>query len=188
MAVNTANVMVGVGTGYTAPVGTVNPLDTLAMGAPWLTPWVQWGATEEGLSFAVGSDTADIRIEEQAPPVLIVMNARNIRIITSLSEDTVENMKLAFGGGIITTQAAGVGTIGKKTLTLSDELEVLKAGFEGRNPFGHWRRVIIPRISSIADVTTAYRRASNNRAYSIELRALCAASEITITDMTAPAV
>jgi hypothetical protein len=187
MAVNTANVLVGQAALYTAPVGTIYPLDTLAPGVPWLTPWVHVGATEEGVGFAVGSDTADIRIEEQATPVMVVMNSRNIRVIVSLSEDTVETMKLAYGGGTIVTQAAGVGVIGKKTLTLSDELETLAAGFEGRSPAGLFRRVIIPRIISVADVTTTYRRATNNRAYSIELRAICAASEIRVCDQTAVA-
>jgi hypothetical protein len=178
-------VLVGNATLYTAPVGTAYPVDTIAAGVEWATPWVHSGGTEEGLSFAVGSDTADIRIEEQSTPVLVTMNTRNIRVLLALAEDTVKTMKLAFGGGTIVTTAPGTGVAGKETLTLSDTLDILACGFEGRSPAGLWRRVQIPKIISVADVTTVYRRAANNRSYAVELRAICAASDVKIVDQTA---
>lgn len=184
MPVTNTNVLVGNATLYTAPVGTAYPADTIPAGQEWASPWVHSGGTEEGVSFAVGSDTADIRIEEQSTPVMVTMNTRNIRILAALAEDTVENMKLAYGSGSIVTVAAGVGVAGKKTLTLSDTLDILACGFEGRSPAGLWRRVHIPRIISIADITTQYRRAANNRSYAVELRAICAASEVKIIDQT----
>lgn len=188
MAVTLTNVLTGQATLYTAPVGTAYPADTVAEGVAWSSPWVHVGATEEGVSLAVGSDTVDIRIEEQSIPVDVLMNTRNIRVLCALSEDTVENMKLAYGGGTIASTAAAVGQPGKKTLTLSDTLDKLACGFEGVSPQGFWRRVRIPKIVSIADVTSAYRRAANNRAYAVELRAICAPSEIQIVDKTAAAV
>lgn len=188
MAVNTAKVIVGVATLYTAPKNTAAPLDTLAENAAWSAPWVQVGGTEEGVSLAVGTDTADIRIEEQATPVLVVTTANNIRILTTLSEDTVENMKLAYGGGSIVTTAAASGQPGKKTLSLSNTLDQLAVGFEAINADGFWRRVYIPSVLSVADVTTAYRRAANNRAYNVELRAVCDPSLVKIVDKTAAAL
>jgi hypothetical protein len=187
MAVTTTNVLVGNATLYTAPANTAAPADTLADGAAWLTPWVHVGGTEEGVSFAVGVDTNDIRIEEQSTPVLVTVNQRNVRIMAALSEDTIENMKLAYGGGTIATQAAAAGVIGKKTLTLSESLDSLAAGFEGKSPQGFFRRVYIPRIISVADVTTVYRRAAGNRSYAVEFRAICPIEQITITDKTAAA-
>lgn len=188
MAVNTAKVLVGTATLYTAPKGTAAPLDTLAEGVAWSAPWVHVGGSEEGVSFAVGTDTGDIRIEEQATPVLVVVTAKNIRVLVTLSEDTVENMKLAYGGGSIVTTAAASGQPGKKTLTLSNSLDQLACGFEGLNADGFWRRVYIPSVLSVADVTTAYRRAANNRAYNVELRAVCDPSEIKIVEKTAAAL
>lgn len=188
MPIVTTNVLVGAATLYTAPSGTAAVADTLADGAEWPTPWVMAGATEEGLSFAVGSDTTDIRIEEQSTPVRVTMNTRNIRILVALSEDTVETMKLAFGGGTITTQAAATGVIGKKTLKLSDVLDELAAGFEGKSPAGFFRRVHIPRVISVADVTAQYRRAANNRSYAIELRTLSPPADVQIVDKTAAAI
>lgn len=188
MPVTNSNVLVGNATLYTAPANTAAPADTLADGAAWPTPWVHVGGTEEGVNFAVGSDTNDIRIEEQSTPVLVTMNTRNIRILAVLAEDTVEMMKLAYGGGTIATQAAAAGVIGKKTLTLSETLDKLAAGFEGKSPQGFFRRVYIPEIISIADITTTYRRAANNRSYAVELRAICAVSAIQIVDKTAAAI
>ena len=182
---NTVNVLVGAASLYTAPVGTAMPPDTLAAGTEWASPWTSVGATEEGMSFAVGSDTVDIRIEEQSTPVLVVMNTRNIRVLAALSEDTVESMKLGYGGGTIVTTAPATGVAGKKTLTLSDTLDMLACGFEGRSPAGLFRRVLIPKVVSVADITTAYRRAANNRSYAIELRALSPSSAIAIVDATA---
>lgn len=184
----TANVLVGAATLYTAPAGTSQPADTLADGATWLTPWVYAGATEEGVSLLVSTDTNDIRIEEQSTPVMVLVNAKNVRIQAALSEDTIDNMKLAYGGGSIATQAAASAVIGKKTLTLVDTLDQLAVGFEGVSPQGFFRRVYIPQVLSVADVTTAYRRAANNRAYQLELRAICPSSSIKIVDKTAAAL
>lgn len=182
------NVLVGQATGYTAPANTARPLDTLAEGATWLSPWVYWGGTEEGVQLLVGSETGEVRIEEQATPVLIPKTATNVRVRVTLSEDTLETMKLAYGGGTIATVAAASGQPGKKTLTLSDSLDQLALGFEGLNKDGFWRRLYIPKVLSVADVETVYRRAANNRAYLCEFRAICAPSEIRIDDKTAAAL
>lgn len=186
--VDTTKVLVGVASMFTAPANTAPPADTVAYGTDWTTPWTPVGATEEGVSFLVGSDTNDIRIEEQSTPVAVLVTARNIRIQASLSEDTLETMLLAYGGGSVTTQAAATGTIGKKTLTLSEQLNALAVGFDGKNSFGFFRRIYIPSVLSVADVTTAYRRAANNRAYNVEFRATCAVSAISIVDKTAAAL
>lgn len=181
----TSNVIVGQATMYTAPANTTAPADTLADGATWLTPWVYSGATNEGVSFLVSSNTQDINIEEQSTPVMVLTTSKNIRIQATLSEDTLETMKLAYGGGTITTVAAATGVPGKKTLTLADPLDQLAVGFEGINPQGFFRRVYIPQVVSVADVTTAYRRAAGERLYAVELRAICPPSSIKIVDKTA---
>lgn len=188
MAIVTSNVLVGAATLYTAPVGTAAPLDSLADGAPWLTPWTHVGATEEGVSLAVGTDTVDIRIEEKLSPVLRIFSGSNIRITCGLSEDTIETMKLAYGGGTIATQAAAVGVPGKKTLALSDSLTTITAGFEGVNALGFWRRIVIPKVVAMADITTVYRRSANNRSYGVELFSLSERSEILISEKTAVAL
>jgi hypothetical protein len=187
-SIDTTKVLIGTAILYTAPANTAAPADTIADGTTWASPWTYVGATEEGVSLAVGTDTGDIRVEEQSTPVLIVVNAKNVRILAALSEDTIENMKLAYGGGTLTTTAAATGIPGTKKLVLSNSVSILAAGFEGVNSYGFYRRVYIPQVLSVADVTTPYRRAANNRAYNIELRAVCDPSLITITDKTAIAL
>lgn len=185
---DTTKVILGYATGYTAPANTAAPLDTLAAGATWLTPWVFWGGTEEGLTLTVGTNTSEISIEEQSIPVLTVVNAKTVTVAVSLSEDTLESMKLAYGGGTITTTAAASAQVGKKTLALSDSLDPLAVGFEAINSQGFWRRVYIPSVLSTGTVGTPYRRAANNRAYPVELHATCRPDQIVIKDMTAAAL
>lgn len=185
MPIDTSKVIVGNASIFTAPANTALIADTVAPGTDWTAPWVNVGGTEEGVTLAVGTDTQDIRIEEQSTPVAVLVTNRNVRVRFAMSEDTVENMKIAYGGGTITTVAAASTQPGKKTLALSDSLDKLAVGFEGLNSFGFFRRVYIPAVLSLADVETAYRRAANNRAYAVELRAICKPSEILVVDKTA---
>ena len=187
MPVDVTKVIAGVATLYTAPVGTAMPADTVAEGVAWASTWVHHGATEEGISFINGTDTNDIFVEEQSPPARILVSRRNVRVTFALAEDVVASMKLSYGGGVSTPVVAGTGQPGKTTLTLSDTLDEVAVGFEAINAFGFWRRVHIPRAVSVADVTTTYRRATNNRSYAVELRAICASSDIKIVDKTAAA-
>lgn len=186
-AVDTSNVLVGTAKLWTAPALTARPADTLAEGADFVSPWTFIGATEEGIRLLVGTETGETRIEESSIAVRIVATSKNVRIRGSLAEDVLESMKLAYGGGTVTTTAAGVGQPAKKVLKLSDTLDELAACFEGVNKYGKWRRIYIPKMLSLADVETAYRRAANNRAYPFELRAICLPSDIEIHEKSAEA-
>jgi hypothetical protein len=187
MPVDRTNVLVGISNLYTAPEGTPFPADTVAFGTAWTAPWAHVGATEEGVNLVAETDTEDIRIEEQATPVIVGASEKNVGFETVLSEDTLETIKLVMGGGSIVTQAAGVGTIGKSTLTLTDDIERLAVGLEGKNKQGFFRRIFVPSAVAIADVEAQYRRAEDARRYGVELRAICALSEITIVSKTANA-
>jgi predicted metal-dependent phosphotriesterase family hydrolase len=183
--ISTTNVITGQASIFTAPAGTALPADDLLVGVDWAVPWVNVGATEEGLQFLSGSNTQDITIEEQSLPVAVLVTSRNIRLQFSVSEDTLASMKLAYGGGVISTVAPGTTQIGKSVLTLSDVMDRLAVGFEVVNPTGFYRRVYVPTVLSVADVTTSFRRAANNRSYNVELRAVCPPNQIVITDKTA---
>lgn len=180
-----SRVLVGVAYLYTAPVGTAAPADTVAPGELWPSPWVYIGATEEGVTVAKGADIGTINIEESPLPVKRVTNETTFEMRFALSEDTVESMKLAYGGGVITTISAATGVAGKKRLILSSTLTELAAGFEGVNSNAFPRRVVVPRVNSAADVETAYRRAANNRSYPTTLGAVCLPEDIVIDDWTA---
>src|ERR1044072_5260774 len=174
------NVLVGVAYLYVAPVGTTPPADSVDPGELWPSPWVYVGASEEGLAVVKGADIGTINIEESPLPVKRVTNQSTFDLRISLSEDTVETMKLAYGGGTITTIAGSAGVAGQKRLTLSSTAEELAAGFEGVNVDDLPRRVIVPRVISAAEVETTYRRAANNRSYPTTLGAVCLPEDIVI--------
>lgn len=184
MPVDTTKVLIGTASLWTAPKNTAMILDTVTQGSAWTSPWAFVGGSEEGVTLAVGTDTGEIRIEEQATPVIVVVNAKTVQIRITLSEDTPENMKLAYGGGTLSTISASTGIAGKKRLVLSNSLDQLACGFEGVNAGGLPRRVYIPSVLSVADVETAYRRSANNRSYNVVLSAVCDPSEIVIDDWT----
>jgi len=172
---------------YSASSPLALPAETVAVGGAWPVGWIPVGATEEGVTLAVSRETEDITIEEQMTPVDVTTTGMDVRVETVLSQDTLDTMKLAFGGGTITTTAAGVGQIGKKELVLASSLDKLSLGLETDNADGFWRRMRVEKIVSIADVETQYRRAQNARRYAVSFRCLIAPEEIEIVEKTANA-
>ena len=185
MPIDTTKVALGIASVWYAPEGTAMVSDTVAQGADWGSPWTFIGATEDGVTLAKGVDVGSITVEEQSLPVKRPVNAVTFEVRFTLSEDTPDNMKLAYGGGVITTIVAATGVAGKKRLKLSNDLDSLAVGWESTTPDGKVRRGYIPSVLSIADVETQYRRAANNRAYPTVLSAVCDPSEIVIDDWTA---
>jgi hypothetical protein len=188
-------VMTGMAQVYLAPYDTVSPAvlpaDTVALGGVWPTtpqPWTAIGATGEGVTLAFRRNTQDQMVEEQMTPVGVETTDADLRFEAELSEDTIETLRVAFGGGTITTVAAASGVIGSKTLALSTDLTHFALGFEGKNPSGFFRRILVPDIVSIADVQTAFRRAAGPRRYRVAFRCLVAPEAVTIKDKTANAL
>lgn len=182
------NVLVGAASMWTAPAGTPMVPDAQAPGVAWPAPWVNPGFTEQGLTLNVNPNLQDINVEEQSTPVAVLVASKLVEIDVAFSEDTIENMKLSYGSGLIATVAAAVGITGKKTLSLSDTLDRLAVGFEGLNSFGFWRRAYFPTVLSVGSVQTVYRRAANNRSYPAKFRVISDPSQIQIVDKTANAL
>lgn len=185
------NVLVGQAAMYFQPYDAETPAelpaDTVALWTPWTSPWKAIGATTEGLTFGFSRETNNIMIEEQATPVDVRTTSINFTMQVTLSEDTLETMVLAYGGGEITTVAAGAGVIGSKTLEISSDQSYFSFGFEGKNNKGYWRRVLVPVVVSVAEAQTIYRRAESQRTYGVTLTSLVAPEEVIIREMTAPA-
>lgn len=194
MAVDATQVFVGEARLFTAPFGTAYPADDVPANqgvngviADWTAPagWLAAGATQEGVTLGVVQNTNDIPIEEQSTPALVTVSSTEISVATVLSEDVLETLKLAYGGGTITTTAAATGIIGKKQLVLAEGISKLALGLDGFNKYGFFRRVKIPSVLPVANVQTAYRRAADARRYAVTFRAICKPSDITIYDKTA---
>lgn len=197
---NANNVLTGPAQLYTQPwiFGTpaVLPALTVALGGTWTGPWVAIGATTQGVTVDFQRTVNDIMIEEQNTPVDQRTTAAHFNFTAILSEDTIETMALAYGGGTITTVAAASAVKGTKTLVLSEELQYIAVGLEsfaaprtgmtgGEVP---WRRVLVPKVSSAAQIQTPYRRASGQRVYPVTFTSLSAISTITIQELNASAL
>jgi hypothetical protein len=182
------NVLFGVGILLTSAVGTAVPSDqNLGVGSSWTgLGWAYVGATEAGVTVTFNPQTQNITIEEQPTPVGVAVNTADLQITTSLSEETLGNVNLAWGnGGTVAVTPPGAGQPGKSVLTLSTNFNTMAAVVIGKNQLGFARVLYIPQIISAGQVQTAYRRAAQQRLYPLTLNAVCAFNQITWTDLTA---
>jgi hypothetical protein len=187
-AYSAVNVLYGIGVLFTAPVGTAVPSDqNLGVGSSWVSGgWSYIGATDQGVSLTFNPTTTDIRVEEQQTPVAALVDQVTMEITTSLSEETLNNINLAWGnGGTVSVTAPGASQPGKSVLTLSTVFASLACALVGKNQLGYARVLSVPIVMSAGSVKTDYRRAANNRSYPLTLNAISPLSDITVTDLTA---
>jgi hypothetical protein len=187
-----SKVLVGLASMYLMPYDASSPAtlpaDTVPLGTAWGGLWTPVGATTDGLSFEVKRTPQDITIEEQMTSVDQRTKSMDFTANLELSEDTLQTMLWAYGGGTIVSTAASTGVPGISTLTISDEMDNFAFGFEGQNDAGFWRRVLVQPVKSTGNAKTAYRRANNQRSYAISLTPLCAPSDVVIRNMDSPAL
>lgn len=173
----------------TAPLAL--PANTTPLGYDWSTGasgWTSLGASESGATMRMTRETTDITIEEQANPVDVAVNTLDPRIEITLSEDTLETMRVAYGGGEITTVAAASGTPGYKELAVSQDLEHFTLGLEAENSFKMARRVLFADVLSVAEVETSYRRAEGTRMYACSFRLISPIEDLVIREFNAAAL
>ncbi len=163
----------------------VRPVDTVALGAAWPTPWIAVGATHEGVTLGFTRETTDITIEELSTPIDTRTASSAVNLSTVLAEDVLETLSLAFGGGTITSTAAGTGVWGSKDFIISDEMVQYSIGMEGRNKFGYPRRAIFPIVKSVSAIETAMRRTEKHM-YAVTLRVLSPLSACVFHEITTP--
>ena len=183
-----ANVLVGFAHLYISPTGTAAPADTVAFGDSWTTtvPALKHpGFTEKGVTLQLDRKEKRHMVEEISNPVAITVDTSSFKVSVGFAEATLQNLLYAAGGGTLTTTAAGAGTIGKETLKIHEQLEVMQLGFEGKNPQGFFRRVIIPRVVSTGKLKTEFDRSKNMQIFQAEFEAVCSIEDIIIYDKTA---
>src|SRR5262245_59771620 len=94
--------------------------DTVALNGVWGDGATELGATMDGLESDFQRKTKEIMIEEQQTPVSIATTDTTFQFVLELSEDSLDTMLLAYGGGVITTTPAGSGTVGTRRLQISN--------------------------------------------------------------------
>lgn len=196
------NVIRGMAQIWTRPQDdtAVLPSNTLAIGGDWSTPatgnalWTSIGASESGATVRFSRATNDITIEEQLNPVDIATTSIDPRIEVTLAEDTLETMKLAYGGGTITTVAPASGIPGYRELTIAQDIDHLTIGLEGENTktnasnVRQWRRILWLDVLSVADVETSYRNAETQRLYAVSFRLVSPISSMLIREWNVAAL
>lgn len=189
-AVNTSNVLYGVGIVMTAPVTTSLPSDqNLGVGASWISGgWSYVGATDAGVSLTWNPSTVDISIEEQPTPVAVLVDKATCQVTFDFSEETLANINMAYGNaGTIAVTAPGAGQPGKSVLSLSTNFPQLAVAVIGKNSLGFARVVSIPAMMSSGQVKTDFRRSANQRLWPVTFNATCPFASIQFLDLTATA-
>jgi hypothetical protein len=183
---DTTEVLYGVGYLFTAPYGTAPPTyDNYGDSTQWAAAgWSYVGATDQGVQNAFTPNMSLIQIEETPIPVASLVSTATFQITTSLSEENLNNINLAYGGGgTITSYTSGAGQPQMQILNLSSQFGLLACAILGANNLGYPRVYVVPKIQSAGTVTTNFRRAANARLYPITLNALCDLSQISIADI-----
>src|SRR5450755_3129278 len=98
-AINTSNVLYGVGIVMTATLGTALPSDqNLGVGSSWLGGgWSYVGATDAGVSLTWNPTTVDINVEEQPTPVAVLTDKATATVTFDFNEETLQNINVAYG-------------------------------------------------------------------------------------------
>lgn len=152
----TAEVYIGPGTLYTAPVGTAFPANPDA--AP-SGSWTEIGYSEEGWLVAFDRTIERVFAAEEINALIVLKTGQETHVRGTVMQATLENLVLSFGGGTISpaTPGAGYRTYEPPATTEQDEFAVLF-----RVPIGsEIRDWHFPRALSVASVEVPHNKAPN---------------------------
>lgn len=166
----TDEVLVGAGTLYTAPTGTAYPADPTV--APSGT-WIDIGYSEEGWRFTFERTTENVEVEEELDPVDIAATANEGHFVGVSAQSSLENLKLAFGGGTITV-VAGPPARKEYVPPASDVMTRYALLFRGAAPkvagAAKTREVQIPYAIPVGAVEIPFRKAPNKQVIAMDFR------------------
>jgi hypothetical protein len=128
-------ILVGVGTIYLAPAGTVMPALTVAPSAPWTS----CGETDGGVKVRKTQNIETFSSDQRTGKVKAVRTEEGVEVETNLHEGTLENLANVING-TVTDTAPGAGQIGKRSLKLHAGAEVTEYAllFRGDSPYGDY--------------------------------------------------
>lgn len=97
---SSANLALGPGKLFYAPIGTAEPTDiTTALPVAWL----EIGYTSEGSEISYEMSTEPVEVAESLDPLFYRTNSRSGTVNFAMAENTTRNLTLAFNGGTVTS-------------------------------------------------------------------------------------
>lgn len=158
-----ANIVVGPGELYLAPVGTTPPdenLNTLV----W-SGWTNMGYTDGGVEVEYTPEVADHFVDQETGPVKSTLTSEQFIVRAPLAESTLDNLNKAISASGLSSEAAGGSQTGKDILVVgSGPLTEWALGFEAESPESQadgtqgWRLLIVWRVLSVSAIGQAYRK------------------------------
>ena len=105
--------------------------------------------TEEGVPIDVGTDTADIEVEEETVPIERVITKETVAVIVNMAESSLFNIDKAIPGATLATAtiSIGDGTIKEMSIKVS-----------GTTPTAGPRTIEIPLSTAVGTVGQADRQ------------------------------
>jgi hypothetical protein len=133
-----------------APIGTAGPTDT---SAAWPVAWVDLGyLSEDGFVITPQSDKQDIMVWQSLASIRTILTSRSEELKFTLMQTNADTLKLAFGGGSVTTS----GTTYHYTAPLAGDVDERAFGVEVRDALliyrFHFPRGLVTDVGDIAFV------------------------------------
>ena len=161
----TENLIQGVGFLYLAPVGTTEPADSAITTEP-ASAWRGVGFTKEGVALTVSQEYQELDVDQLVDIPGRRLIKREVKIVTSLAEATLENLAEALNAlANVEDTAAGAATPGLSVFEptsqpseLLGEPDYVMALFDGFAPGGFPRRVILRRALQVGELEMKYAK------------------------------
>ena len=111
--------------------------------------YVDAGYTEDGVILEVGTDTADIEVEEETVPIERVITKETVAVILNMAESSLFNIDKAIPGATLVTAtiSIGDGTIKEMSIKMT-----------GTTPTGGTRTIEIPLATAVGTVAQSYTK------------------------------
>jgi hypothetical protein len=165
---NPANIALGPGKLYIAPLGSSGPAN---LDDAWAVAWTLLGYTDAGSTQSYAPSYEDVEVAEELEAVDSVPTARTLSVSFSLAELTAKNLKTAFNGGTVTFVPAGGGVTTPHTVfeppELGQETHAM-VGFEAEDGL---ERIFWRECKQVGNVETARQKGAGKGLIPCEFRA-----------------
>ena len=174
MARTDTEVLLGPGFFYTAPFGEAFPVfvgGELPSTAPG-GAWADAGFSEEGWNLVADLTYEFFTPAEEVDPIAAIKVAQEVHFRGLAAQFSMENLKLALGGGTITPDA-GPPTIQTYVPPASDAFDFLAVLFRTKAPgTGLTRDVQIARVISVSSLDIPHAKGATPSSVAVDVRAL----------------